>query len=74
MSKENIVKIVCKELDISQKELAEQLDVPQSTISRWASNEEIPRMAQKYLELLLETKDLKEKFKILKEAHKILSE
>jgi len=74
MSKENIVKIVCKELDISQKELAERLDVPQSTISRWASNEEIPRMAQKYLELLLETKDLKEKFKILKEAHKILSE
>ena len=71
---DNIVKKTCKELGITQKELAERLDVPQPTISRWASGNEIPRMAEKYLELLIEVKDLKEKFKILKQAHKILSE
>jgi len=72
---DNIVKTTCKELGITQKELAERLEVPQPTISRWASStDDIPRMAQKYLELLLETKDLKEKFEILKKAHRILSD
>jgi len=72
---ENIVKKTCKELGITQKELAERLEVPQPTISRWASStDDIPRMAQKYLELLSETESLKEKFEILKQAHKILSE
>lgn len=71
---ENIVKRACQELDITQKELAEQIDVPQSTVNRWASTNEIPKMAEKYFELLLETKDLKEKFELLKKAHKILAE
>jgi len=73
MNDENIVKRTCKELGLTQKELAERLEVPQPTLSRWASSDDIPRMAQKYLELLLETNELKENFKILKKAHKILS-
>ncbi|EIA40593.1 hypothetical protein cco1_08854 [Campylobacter coli 111-3] len=35
--KENIVKKVCKELNITQAELGRQLDVPASTINTWAS-------------------------------------
>ncbi len=72
--KDNLIKEVCKELGITQKELAEQLDIPQSTVSRWASNEEMPKMAKMYFELLLNTNQLKEKFEILRKAHKILAE
>lgn len=67
----NIVKRACKELGITQKELAEMLDVPQSTMARWNSGE-IPRMAQLALELLLENKSLKSDMEILKKAHEIL--
>ena len=63
---DNIVKKVCKELGITQKELAERLDIPAGTISRWASTGDIPKMAELALKLMLENKDLKEKFKVLK--------
>ena len=43
MSDENIVKKTCRELGITQKELAERLDVPQSTVSGWAKND-IPKI------------------------------
>ena len=70
---ENIVKKVCKELGITQKELAERLGVPQSTISGWAKGD-IPKMTQLALELLIENKDLKEKLNIFKQAFKVASE
>lgn len=74
MSEEiNIVKKVCSELGITQKELADELEVPTPTMARWASGD-IPKMAQKALELMLKNKELEEKFEILKKAHKILSE
>ncbi|MFW3412162.1 helix-turn-helix domain-containing protein [Aliarcobacter butzleri] len=69
----NIVKKVCTELGITQKELAEELGMKPTALSNWA-NGDIPQIAQKALELLLENKKLKENFKILKKAHKILSE
>lgn len=67
----NIVKRACKELGITQKELAEMLDVPATTVSGWATNQ-IPRMAQLALELLLENKALKSDMETLKKAHEIL--
>ncbi|MCX6075636.1 MAG: helix-turn-helix transcriptional regulator [Campylobacterales bacterium] len=68
---ENIVKRACQELGITQKELAERLDVPQPTMARWQSGE-IPKMAKLALELLLENKALKEDMSILRQAHQIL--
>jgi len=68
---DNIVKQTCKELGITQKELAERLEVPQPTMARWQSGD-IPRMAKLALELMLENKELKDDMNILKEAHKIL--
>ena len=65
MKDENIVKKVCKELGLTQKELAEMLDIPAGTISRWASTEEMPKTAKIALELLLENKKLKEQTQIL---------
>ncbi len=70
---ENIVKQTCKELGITQKELAERLEVPQSTVSGWAKND-IPKMTQLALELLIKNKNLEYKLSIFKEAHKIASE
>lgn len=72
-AEENIVKEVCKELNITQKELSEILGVPQTTISGWATTK-IPKMAELALNLLIENKTLKEKLEIFKKAHKIASE
>ena len=56
---DNIVKKVCKELGITQKELAERLEVQPSAVSNWSKGD-IPQMTQLALELLIENKDLKE--------------
>ena len=73
MSDENIVKRTCKELGITQKELAERLEVPPTTVSGWA-NSDIPKMTELALKLLIENKELKEKLNVFKEAHRIASE
>ena len=58
MSEEqNIVKKVCKELNITQAELARQLEVSPATISDWAKGN-IPKMAEMALLLILENKCL----------------
>ena len=57
---ENIVKKVCKELGITQKELAEMLEVQPSAVSNWSSGK-IPKMAKIALECMLENKKCKEK-------------
>lgn len=71
MSEEqNIVKKVCAELGITQKELAEKFGISTSAISQW--NEDIPKTAQVALELLIENKKLKDDLNIIKKAHEIL--
>jgi len=70
---ENIVKRTCKELGITQKELAERLEVSPASISDWAKGN-IPKMTELALKLLIENRELKQKLNIFKEAHKIASE
>lgn len=72
IDKINIVKKVCAELGITQRELAERMDIPESTIARW-KNGDIPRLADLYLNALLENVDLKTKLEAIKKAHKIMS-
>lgn len=48
--KDNIVKSICKELEITQKQLAEILEVPEGTVSSWAVKNEIPRLGKKAIE------------------------
>lgn len=73
MSDENIVKKVCRELEITQRELAERLGVPPTTLSGWASGD-IPKMTEFALNLMLENVELKSKLNSIKKAHKIISE
>jgi len=48
--KTNVVKSICKELGITQKQLAEILEVPEGTVSSWAVKDEIPRLGKKAIE------------------------
>jgi len=52
--KTNVVKEVCKELNITQKNLAEILEVPEGTISSWAVKNEIPRLGKKAIEFYIQ--------------------
>ena len=53
MEKENIVKKTCKELGITQKELAERMGVAENTVGNWSRNiVEVPQYAIKMFELL----------------------
>ena len=51
--KSNVVKNVCKELEITQKNLAEILEVPEGTVSSWAVKNEIPRLGKKAIEFYI---------------------
>jgi len=58
--KTNVVKNICKELNITQKNLAEILEVPEGTVSSWAVKNEIPRLGKKAIEFyMLSTKNQK---------------
>jgi len=52
-TKTNVVKKVCKELNITQKNLAEILEVPEGTVSSWAVKNEIPRLGKKAIEFYI---------------------
>jgi DNA-binding transcriptional regulator YiaG len=49
-NRSNVVKNICKELGITQKQLAEILEVPEGTVSSWAVKDEIPRLGKKAIE------------------------
>jgi DNA-binding transcriptional regulator YiaG len=51
--KTNVVKNICKELNITQKNLAEILEVPEGTVSSWAVKNEIPRLGKKAIEFYM---------------------
>lgn len=53
--KENVVKEVCKELGITQKELANILEVPEGTVSSWAVKNDIPRLGRKAIEFYMQS-------------------
>ena len=69
---EDIVKKVCAELGITQRELAERMEIPESTVARWKSGD-LPRLAELYLNALLENIDLKSKLEAIRQAHEIIS-
>lgn len=69
---ENIVKKTCQELGITQKELAERLGVNDGTPAQWSSKGNIPEMAQKFMEQLIENKTLKEQVKMFTDALNML--
>ena len=51
---ENLVKKTCRELGITQKELAERIEVNSGTVRNWSSNSIIPLNVVNHLNLLVE--------------------
>lgn len=64
------VKLVCKELNITQNELAELLGIHYTTFSKW--KKEVPKSSEVALDLLLENHKLKSELAKIKEALKFL--
>ncbi|MDH5464220.1 MAG: DUF6166 domain-containing protein [Thiovulaceae bacterium] len=50
----NVVKQSCQELNITQKKLAQILEVPEGTVSSWAVRNELPRLAKKAIEFYIQ--------------------
>ena len=65
---ENIVKKTCKELGVTQKELAERLGVNDGTVRKWSSQTEPPEWGIQFLKLLVEHKEVKDKYNLFKSA------
>ena len=74
MSDENIVKKTCRELGITQKELAERLGTHLTTVQKWVASNELPNNVTKSIELLLENEDLKSKLNKFKTAFNMIDE
>lgn len=70
-TQDNIVKRVCKELNITQRQLAEKLDVSEPTIAKW-NNGKIPKMAQLALEQMLEIREYEAKIQNIKNFKKFI--
>lgn len=53
--KANVVKEICDELKITQKQLAGILEIPEGTVSSWAVKNEIPRLGKKAIEFYIQS-------------------
>lgn len=70
---ENIVKHVCKELGITQRELAERIGMSADSLNVAVSNNKISKMTEAAVNLVLEVESLKKelsKYENLKNALK----
>lgn len=71
----NIVKKVCAELGITQKELAEKLGIKEQSLRNMTSSNKITEQVEKTINLLIENNELKKQltdYNILKEVLKNL--
>ena len=72
-SKDNVVKNICKGIGITQKNLAEILEVPEGTVSSWAVKNEIPRLGKKAIEFYILNKKNQEIVDSYKQFTKLLN-
>lgn len=73
MAEDNIVKPVCAELDITQRELAERIGMSADSLNNAVSSGKISQQTQKFLNFILEHEVLKKellKYENLKKALK----
>jgi len=70
--KSNVVKEICSELQITQKDLANILEIPEGTVSSWAVKNEIPRLGKKAIEFYMQSQKSEEIIKSYKNFVKLL--
>ena len=71
--KTNVVKDICKKLQITQKDLAKILEIPEGTVSSWAVKNEIPRLGKKAIEFYMQSKKNEEIIESYKSFVKLLN-
>ena len=74
IKEENIVKKTCKELGITQKELAVLMGVNDGTIRKWSSQTKPPEWGIAFLNTILKNKDLNEKLNKFYSAFALVQE
>ncbi|ARR04580.1 MULTISPECIES: transcriptional regulator [Campylobacter] len=73
MTDENLIKKTCKELQITQRELAERIGMSADSLNVAVSNNKISKMTETAINLVLEVETLKKellKYEALKTALK----
>ncbi len=70
---ENLIKKTCKELGITQKELAEAIGVSEGTLNNTSSTGKITKQMEKSLELLKENYKMKKDFEIINKFKELLN-
>jgi len=70
--KSNVVKQICVELQITQKDLANILEIPEGTVSSWAVKNEIPRLGKKAIEFYMQSQKNEQIIKSYKNFVKLL--
>ncbi|MDY0124330.1 MAG: DUF6166 domain-containing protein [Sulfurimonas sp.] len=70
--KSNVVKQICGELQITQKDLANILEIPEGTVSSWAVKNEIPRLGKKAIEFYMQSQKNEQIIKSYKNFVKLL--
>lgn len=70
--KNNVVKEICNELQITQKDLANILEIPEGTVSSWAVKNEIPRLGKKAIEFYMQSQKSEQIIKSYKNFVKLL--
>ena len=70
---ENIVKQTCKELGVTQKELAEMIGAAEATVRNWSAGKDVPLWAIKSIALIKENKKNSEIIETLKKLQKLIS-
>ncbi|ARR04578.1 MULTISPECIES: helix-turn-helix transcriptional regulator [Campylobacter] len=71
---DNIVKKVCRELGITQRELAEIIKVNDGTVRQWSSKGDVMPNVEVTLNLLLENHKLKSQLDKIKRFAELLAE
>ncbi len=68
IQEENLVKKTCRELGITQKELAEKLGFSTTSISKWSNGKEIPINVINTLNIIIEHEALKNEYALFRKS------
>jgi len=72
-SEENLVKKTCRELGITQKELAERTKISLPTIQRWSYTNKIPPQNIEFLNLIIKHQKVNSELEDIQKAFKTLN-
>jgi len=70
--KENLIKKVCKELNVTYKQLSEKIGVSEGSLHNVSSTGKMSKQLEKSLELLLDNQAMKKDFEVISQFKELL--